>query len=537
MKIQDRVKRESRETLWQEYCGFLDMSMDEYMYTQRRLMEEQIHLWCSSGLGRQLLQGAQPQTLEELRQVLPLTTYEDYADVLLAHRADMLCAEPAIWIQTTWEGGLRPIKTAPYTRSMLDAYRHNLVASLMMATATEKGNYNFQKGDRVLYGGAPLPYATGLLPSLAEEEIHFTWLPDNDAASGMSFSQRIKKGFAMAMDGGLDFFFGIGSVANYITESFGKLSGGGGGKRDFKVSPLYAARYLKAKYISRRDGKPMRPGDIFHLKALFYAGTDARCYRERLAAAWGVIPIELAAGTETTCLGAETWEHNGMVFFPNACFYEFIPQREMQLARADKSYQPRTCLMDEVRAGENYELVISVLRGGAFMRYRIGDVYHCVSAGGGRLPRFAFVDRVPDVIDIAGFTRITEKSVREVIRLSKLGIADWVMKKEFDPTGNPFLHMYLEVDPEAQMRDVVVKQVLTEHLSVYFKYFDSDYGDLKKLLNMEPLQITILKTGTIAGYERKSGRQLYRINPDTLDINGLLDFEREPIRTEREGWQ
>ncbi len=538
MKIQDRVKRESRETLWQEYCGFLDMSMDEYMYTQRRLMEEQIHLWRESGLGRQLLNGARPETLEELRQVLPLTTYEDYADVLLAHRADMLCAQPAVWIQTTWEGGLRPIKNAPYTRAMLDAYRHNLVASLMMATATEKGNFNFRKGDRVLYGGAPLPYATGLLPSLAEEEIHFTWLPDNDAASGMSFSQRIKKGFAMAMDGGLDFFFGIGSVANYITESFGKLSAGGsGGKREIKVSPLYAARYLKAKYISRRDGKPMRPGDIFHLKALFYAGTDARCYRERLAAAWGVIPIELAAGTETTCLGAETWEHNGMVFFPNACFYEFIPQREMQLARADKSYQPRTCLMDEVRAGENYELVISVLHGGAFMRYRIGDVYHCLSAGGGRLPRFAFVDRVPDVIDIAGFTRITEKSVNEVIRLSKLGIADWVMKKEFDPTGNPFLHMYLEVDPESQMRDVVVKQVLTEHLSVYFKYFDSDYGDLKKLLNMEPLQITILKTGTIAGYERKSGRQLYRINPDTLDINGLLDFEREPIRTEREGWQ
>ena len=112
------------------------------------------------------------EALEELRQVLPLTTYEDYADVLLAHRADMLCAEPAIWIQTTWEGGLRPIKTPPYPRSMLDAYRHNLVASLMMATATEKGNYNFQKGDRVLYGGAPLPYATGLLPSLAEEEIH-----------------------------------------------------------------------------------------------------------------------------------------------------------------------------------------------------------------------------------------------------------------------------------------------------------------------------------------------------------------------------
>ena len=529
MKIQDRMKRESREALWNEYCGFLDMSMEEYMYTQRRLMEEQIHLWSACGLGRELLRGAQPKTIAELRQALPLTAYEDYADILLDHRSDMLCAEPAVWIQTTWEGGLRPTKTAPYTRAMLDAYRHNLVASLMMATATEKGNFNFKKGDRVLYGGAPLPYATGLLPSLAEEEIHFNWLPDSDASSGLSFSQRIKKGFALAMNGGLDFFFGIGSVANYITDSFGKLSGGGGsGKKDLKVSPLCAARYLKAKYISKRDGRPMRPGDVFHLKALFYAGTDARCYRERLAAAWGVVPIELAAGTETTCLGAETWEHSGMVFFPNSCFYEFIPQQEMQRNRRDRSYQPRTCLMDEVRAGETYELAISVLHGGAFMRYRIGDVYHCVSAGGGRLPRFSFVDRVPDVIDIAGFTRITEKSVEEVIRLSKLGISEWVMKKEFDGGGNPFLHMYLEVDPDAQIRDVVVKQVLTEHLSVYFKYFDSDYSDLKKLLNMEPLQITILKTGTIAGYTRESGHGIYRINPDTLDICGLLDYERRP---------
>lgn len=64
--------------------------------------------------------------------------------------------------------------------------------------------------------------------------------------------------------------------------------------------------------------------------------------------------------------------------------------------------------------------------------------------------------------------------------------------------------------------------MLTEHLSLYFKYFDSDYGDLKKLLNMEPLQITILKYGTIAAYEQKMGERLPRINPGMLDIVGLL---------------
>ena len=525
MRFEEKLKRCSREQLWQEYCGFLDMSLAEYMYTQRRLMEEQLALWCASGLGRQLLRGSHPRNLDELRRMLPLTSYADYADVLLAKRTEMLCGEPAVWIQTTWEGGLRPIKLAPYTRSMLDTYRHNLLSTMMMASARKKGDFDLKRGDRILYGGAPLPYATGLMPSLFDEDINFTWLPDSNTNSDLSFSQRIKKGFAMAMSGGVDFFFGIGSVANYITENFGKSSGGG--HRGLRVSPGNAVRYLRAKYISRRDGRPIVPGDVFRLKAFFFAGTDAKCYRDRLTRAWGIAPVELAAGTESTCIGAENWEHRGMVFFPDACFYEFIPEQEMRRNLEEPDYQPRTCLMDEIQAGETYELVISVLHGGAFMRYRIGDMYHCVSAGGGQLPRLTFVDRVPNVIDIAGFTRITVSSMQEVIRLSRLELGDWVLKKEFNQEEDPFLHMYLEIPPDAQGSEVAAKSVLTEHLSLYFKYFDSDYGDLKKLLNMEPLEITILKYGTIAAYEKRMGTHLPRINPGMLDIIGLLAQETE----------
>lgn len=530
MRFEDKLKRCSREQLWQEYCGFLDMSLAEYMYTQRRLMEEQLALWCASGLGRQLLRGSHPRNLDELRQMLPLTTYADYADVLLAKRTEMLCGEPAVWIQTTWEGGLRPIKLAPYTRSMLDTYRHNLLSTMMMASARKKGDFDLKRGDRILYGGAPLPYATGLMPSLFDEDISFTWLPDSNTNSDLSFSQRIKKGFAMAMAGGVDFFFGIGSVANYITENFGKSSGGSGGSgghHGLRVSPGNAVRYLRAKYVSRRDGRPIVPGDVFRLKAFFFAGTDAKCYRDRLTRAWGIAPVELAAGTESTCIGAENWEHRGMVFFPDACFYEFIPEQEMRRNLEEPDYQPRTCLMDEIQAGETYELVISVLHGGAFMRYRIGDMYHCVSAGAGQLPRLTFVDRVPNVIDIAGFTRITVSSMQEVIRLSRLELGDWVLKKEFNQKEDPFLHMYLEIPPDAQGSEVAAKSVLTEHLSLYFKYFDSDYGDLKKLLNMEPLEITILKYGTIAAYEKRMGTRLPRINPGMLDIIGLLAQEAE----------
>ncbi len=47
--------------------------------------------------------------------MVPLTDYEDYADILLRKDGDSLPGNPVIWIQTTWEGGKHPIKVAPYT--------------------------------------------------------------------------------------------------------------------------------------------------------------------------------------------------------------------------------------------------------------------------------------------------------------------------------------------------------------------------------------------------------------------------------------
>ena len=517
MRFQEKLKTYDKKQIWTEYCGFLDLSICEYMYIQRRLMDEQLRAWKSSGLGSKLLGGADPKNTDEFRETMPLTDYADYADILLGRKSDMLPGDPIIWIETTWEGGFRPIKIAPYTREMLDTYRHNIVSITLLASGRSKYDFSAGKGDRVLYGGAPLPYATGLIPSLLGEDIDFTWLPDADA-NAMSFSERIKKGFSMAMKGGVDYFFAIGSVANYITENFGKASGG----RHVPVSLPIAARYLRAKYLARKNGVDIVPGDIFRIKGFVCAGTDSRCYKDSLARAWGVDPIEIAAGTESTCIAAETWEQRGMIFFPDACFYEFIPESEMRRNLADSAYKPRTCLMDGVRAGETYELVISVFHGGAFMRYRIGDMYRCLSTETDALPRFTFVDRIPTIIDIAGFTRITEASIDEVITLSKLGIGEWLAKKEFDGKGIPYLHMYIELLPETQGLEVTKKQVITEHLSVYFKYFDSDYNDLKKLLGMEPLVITILKYGTISAYVRDTGRKLPRINPDSMDISELI---------------
>ena len=108
LNFEAKLKEQQYDELWQEYCGFLELSIQEYMEIQNRLMLEQMQLWCGSGLGKKLLGGRIPKTVSEFRSTLRLTDYADYADVLLAKDAAALPAEPIIWIQTTWEGGRHP---------------------------------------------------------------------------------------------------------------------------------------------------------------------------------------------------------------------------------------------------------------------------------------------------------------------------------------------------------------------------------------------------------------------------------------------
>ena len=229
MNLKEKLKKHQYKEIWQQYCGFLDLSMDGYMKIQKRLMEEQIQLWSHSGLGQSILKGKYPQNLDEFRKMVPLTEYEDYADILLSKQPQMLPGNPIIWIQTTWEGGKHPIKVAPYTRSMLDTYRNNVVACLILSTSREKGKFDVASTDKFLYGLAPLPYATGLFPLALGEDIDIEFLPAVKDAVNMSFSERNKLGFKMAMKKDLGFFFGLGSVAYAVSQSLSAITNSSGG--------------------------------------------------------------------------------------------------------------------------------------------------------------------------------------------------------------------------------------------------------------------------------------------------------------------
>ncbi len=329
MRFQDKLGIETKKSLWKEYCGFLDLSMTEYMNIQKRLLIEQISIWSKCDLGKSIIKDKQINSLEDFRRYVPLTTYEDYAPFLLSKQSSCLPDTPLMWIQTTWEGGIHPLKVAPYTKGMLETFQKNTMASFMLATGKGRYDYDIEIADSMLYALAPLPYASGLLPVLFQNEIDVQFLPPVDQAAKMTFKERNVLGFKMGLKQDINYLFGLGSVTYFVSKSFASLnqSSSSISLKDtmMSISPKIIMRYLVAKKKCKKENRNLIPKDLFHLKGMVVAGTDNACYKKDLEEMWGVYPVEIFAGTEPTLIGTETWERNGLYFFPDSCFYEFLP--------------------------------------------------------------------------------------------------------------------------------------------------------------------------------------------------------------------
>ena len=49
---------------------------------------------------------------------------------------------------------------------------------------------------------------------------------------------------------------------------------------------------------------------------------------------------------------------------------------------------------------------------------------------------------------------------------------------------------------------------------------------------MDPLEITILKCGTVARFVERTGQTLRRINPPAYELMALLEIQQEDYRTD-----
>jgi hypothetical protein len=526
MTMDQLLKEKRYDEIWQKYCSFLELNIDQYMEIQSRLLLEQIELYAQCKLGQKIMKGHKPKSISEFKKLVPLTRYDDYAEFLLQKNKDVLPSDPLVWIQTTWEGGKAPIKVAPISKAMIEMNKQFALACFILSTSTKKGEFKLRPNMNFLNGMAPLPFLTGLLPYSIQGDYTVKFLPDIEEGNKMSFSERNKAGFKLGLQKGIDLFYGMSSIIVRMGESF--TEGSSSSSRidilSFDLNMLY--RLIRAKIRSKINKTPLLPKDVFSLKGFVCAGTDTLHFKKKIEDSWGIKPLEIFGGTEAVAIASESWSKNGMILWPNICFYEFIPLSEFYKNLEDPSYEPKTYLMNEIKADEYYELVITTLKGGAFARYRIGDILKCEALerkeDGISLPHFRFFDRIAPVIDLAGFTRITQATIRDVIKMSKLDISDWIAVKKYDEQQRPYLALHVEVKHDKTGYGMDDPQLIKETLEVFFKYFDEDYKNLKKMLGIDPLQVYIMPLGTIQKYESSIQHKLYRVNPNHFDVTEIL---------------
>ena len=472
---------------------------------------EQIDLLSKCELGRKLLGGKVPTSVQEFRQIVSLTTYKDYLPYLAEKREDVLPEKPYVWARTSGRSGEYAAKWVPYSKKMYTKWGELTLGSMIIASCSKRGDINVEPNDVALVVVAPPPYVSGILTRALGEHFPVSFIPP--LGKEMDFRERIEEGFRMALRMGIAHFYGLASILVKVGERFSQ------GAKAFEFSPhlLHPAvmyRLLLGLVRAKLEGRDLFPSDLWKIKGIMTGGMDAALFREKIERYWGRKPIEGYACTEGGAIAVQAWNCKGMTFFPDNSFLEFIPEPEYLKSKANPKYQPHTLLLDELEPGI-YEIVLTNFHGGIFVRYRMGDLIQIISLKDEELgidsPQCLFYSRADDIIAIAGFTFLTERAIWQAIEDTEIQYVDWTASKEYKG-DNPILHLYIELKPTEKRTPDEMRSLIHSNL----QRLDSDYADLQNMMGIDPLELTVLPLGSFMRYyqaRHQEGADLAHLKP------------------------
>jgi hypothetical protein len=529
------------EELWQMCCGYLNLNLEQFMSIQKRLMEEQIRLLNKSLIGLKIMRGSRPRNLEEFREQVPLTTYADYCPELVDKKEEMLPAKTAQWVHTSGKSGEYSCKWIPISQRYAEELSKVVYGLGLISSSRRWGDtIGMTSKPKIVYTVAPRPYMSGALASMVREQTPTWYLPDLESSESMSFQDRTQLGFQEALVEGLDYFFGLSmvlvAVGNKICENVDKVN-----IRPYLRQPKALLRLTRGMLKSKLAGRPMMPRDLWHTKGIMCGGLDSSVYRERIKELWGRYPLDTYACSEGGIIATQIWDYDGMTFIPHLNFLEFIPEKEHERWRSDNNYKPTTVLLDEVKPGNNYEIVITNFHGGALVRYRIGDMVRITSLKNSKsninIPQMVFERRVDDIIDFV-VIRLTEKQIWQAIEKSGVAYEDWIAFKE---EGKPVLNILMELKngysgTSENLSNIIHNQLMKAENDEYTT--SRVHDDLADMIDFR-VKVMALPLGAFSNYtERKQreGADLAHLKPPHINPSKevITKLQSKPVSATQE---
>lgn len=535
----DIYRRGGPQALWEHGLGFLDWSVERAMVEQHRNLERQLERLHGSAIGQKIFCGGLPRNADQLRRDVPLTTYEDYASLLAPRIAEAIPGEIHTWVRTSGRTNGEP-KWFPVTKDAYEASKALGIGIINLVCARGRGDIRFPPRGRVLNLLAPPPYASGVMFRLLGEIWNTRNLPPTTTEyDEMPFDERMAETFSMGMTEGVDVVVGIASVLAGLGETLADRMSGQPITAAVR-KPRATARMGRAMLRARLAGRGVMPKDIWKLRGVLTTGMDSSLFRERIRQTWGQYPLELYGMSEAPFLAVQTWDYTTLTFVPTLNFFEFIPDYELEKELGDPEYRPETRFLDEIEAGKNYEVVITNFNGGPAVRYRTGDIVRIPSLRNDRaginLPQMAYYSRQTDLIDIAGFVRVTERTIWSALERAGIPYEDWTARKELWD-GKPVLH--LRVEPK---RDIACsREEAEERLHHVLCDLDPDWADMELMAKLTPLRVSYLPHGSFQRYmeiKQAEGADLAHLKPVHMNaIDPVIDAllaaapDKEPALT------
>jgi len=507
------LRQGRKSQMWNKYCGFLDLNIDEFMQIQERLLMEEIHLISRHAIGRHFFGDRLPASIAEFRRRVPVTTYDDFQPFLAENQDDYpdVCA----WAHTSGRSG--QVKWVPYTQAAYIRFGEDMLAQVIMGAAREKGDVRIEEGDKLVYNTPPRPYISGVALRAIADQFNFTFIPSLEETEGMDFQERITKSFDIGLDTGIDVLGSIASVLVKMGERFSENAQSVKITRSM-IRPRVIYRLLRGFLRSKIQRRPLLPRDLWNVKAIPAGGSDTELYRDKIAYYWGVQPINGYACTEGGVLAVQAWNKKYSTFFPGSNFFEFIPMEEWAKWRSDPAYMPQTVLLNEVEPKKRYEVVITNFYGKPLLRYRTYDIVEFPvledTEAGIHLPQMTFVGRSPDFIDIAGFVGLLdERMVWQAIINTGIKYTEWAVRKEI-VADEPVLRLYLET-PE-----ILDSEMVHEKIHTALKELNHDFADYESMIEKRALEVVLLMPGSYHAYTAErmaAGADLARLKPPHMN--------------------
>jgi hypothetical protein len=256
----------SEEDIWKRYCGFMDLSISSFMDVQKETLMDEIERVYTSVLGKKIIGEKKPQSVEEFRHIVPITSYEDYEPFLSERQEEALAIKPLFWCHSSGRGG--KFKWIPHSDEFVHKIYKVLLGIFILGTATKRGEVNISPGLRLLSILPPAPYASGQLFQHFPKNFYARINPPLEESEKLGFEDRISLGFKTALRDGVDVIGTMGSILVRIGEQFELQSK----KMKFTWSMLYPMvtyRLLRAYLISKKEHRAILPKDLWAPKAVF----------------------------------------------------------------------------------------------------------------------------------------------------------------------------------------------------------------------------------------------------------------------------